>query len=71
VAWLERTQKAFPQNIPPDDFIIVVHLGLDCMEFVPFRLREKVFQGKRYIIPPREPPKTRVSLGGFDWAALP
>jgi hypothetical protein len=53
LAWLERTQNAFPKNIPSDDFIIVVHLGPDCMEFVPFRLREKEFQGKHYIIPLR------------------
>jgi len=69
LGWLERTQNAFPRDIPSDDFIIVVHLGPDCMEFVPLRLREKELQGKRYVIPLREPPKIRVPLAGCDWAA--
>jgi len=69
LSWLERTQNAFSKGIPADDFIIVVHLGPDCMEFVPFRLREKEFQGRRYVIPLREPPKVRVVLGGCDWTA--
>jgi len=71
LAWLEHTQDALPEDIPLDDFIIVVHLGPDCMEFVPFRLRERLFQGKRYVVPLREPPtpKIRVTLSGCDWAA--
>jgi hypothetical protein len=70
LAWLERTQNAFPQqDIPTDDFILVAHLGPDCMEFVPFRLRKKECQGRHYVIPLREPPKVKVVLGGCDWAA--
>src|SRR5713101_945252 len=71
LAWLEHTQDALLGDIPPDDMIIVVHLGPDCMEFVPFRLREIAFQGKRYVVPLREPPalKIRVTLSGCDWAA--
>lgn len=69
LAWLERTQNILPKDIPADDFILVVHLGPDCMEFVPFRLREREFQGKRYVIPLREPPKVRIALGGCDWVA--
>ena len=71
LAWLERTQDALPANLPQDDFIVVVHLGPDCLEFVPFRLRERQFQGKRYVVPLREPPtpNSRVTLSGCDWAA--
>jgi hypothetical protein len=69
LAWLERIQEALPTNIPQDDFIVVVHLGPDCLEFVPFRLRERQFQGKRYVVPLREPPKMRVALSGCDWVA--
>jgi hypothetical protein len=47
----------------------VIHLGPDCLEFVAFRLREREFQGRRYVIPLREPPKVRVALGGCDWDA--
>ena len=39
------------------------------MEFVPFRLRKREFQGKRYVVPLREPPKIRVTLSGCDWTA--
>lgn len=71
LAWLEHTQDALPGDIPPEDFILVVHLGPDCIEFVPLRLRERLFQGKRYVVPLREPPTSeiRVTLSGCDWAA--
>ena len=55
LAWLEHTQDALLGDIPPDDFIIVVHLGPDCMEFVPFRLKRSP-RDKRYVVPLREPP---------------
>ena len=70
LAWLEKTQDHFPaQALQPDDLLLVVHVGPDCVEVVPLRLREREFEGRRYIVPLREPPRRPIPLSGCDWAA--
>ncbi|TLD40996.1 MAG: hypothetical protein JETT_2724 [Candidatus Jettenia ecosi] len=67
LAWLDKVQEQFEKPIPPEDFILVVHVGPDCIEFTTFRLRERVYNNKRFVIPLREQPKVEISLCGIDW----
>lgn len=67
LAWLEKVQDQFEEAIPEDDFILVVHVGPDCIEFTTFRLRKKYHNGKRFVVPLREQPKVEISLCGCDW----
>ena len=67
LAWLDKVQ--FPKTISNEDFILIVHIGPDSVEFVTLRLREIVHGGKRYIVPVRETPHNKYSLCGCDWAA--
>lgn len=63
LAWLEKVQDQFEKPVHPEDFILVVHIGSDCIEFTTFRLRED----KGFIVPLREQPKVEISLCGIDW----
>jgi len=69
LAWLNRVQDQFPASVKKEDFILVVHIGPDCVEFATFRLREKKCGNRRFIIPLREPPKDEYVLCGCDWVA--
>lgn len=68
LAWLDKVQKDF-EAIGKDDFILVVYVGADAVELTCFKLRTRFYDGIRYIIPLREPPKKNVKYGGYDWAA--
>lgn len=67
LAWLDKVQEQFGKPIPQEDFILVVHVGPDCIEFTTFRLREREYNNKRFVIPLREQPKVEISLCGIDW----
>ena len=67
LAWLDKVQV--PENISNDDFILVVHIGPDSVEFVTLRLRKIVHGSKRYVVPVRETLHNKYSLCGCDWAA--
>ncbi|MFC1491756.1 hypothetical protein ACFLQ0_04120 [Nitrospinota bacterium] len=66
--WLNNVQDALPKP-GADDFLFVVYLGADSIEFTTFRLREQVVEGKRYILPIRERPGIPLGANGLDWAA--
>ncbi|TWU53213.1 hypothetical protein B188_11780 [Candidatus Brocadiaceae bacterium B188] len=68
LVWLDKVQDQFEKPIPPEDFILVAHVGPDCIEFTTFRLREREYNNKRFVIPLREEPKVEISLCGCDWA---
>ncbi len=67
LAWLDKVQDQFEKPIPQNDFILVVHIGSDCIEFTTFRLREREYNNKRFLVPLREQPKVEVPLCGSDW----
>lgn len=67
LAWLDKVQDQFGKSIHPEDFILVAHIGPDCVEFTTFRLRERVYNNKRFVISLREQPKVELSLCGCDW----
>ena len=67
IAWLDKVH--IPENISKEDFILVIHIGPDCIEFVTLRLREIMHKDKRYIVPVRETQYNKYSLCGCDWAA--
>ena len=67
LAWLDNVQDQFEKSIPEEDFILVVHVGPDCIEFTTFRVRERKYNNKRFVIPLREQPKIEISLCGSDW----
>ena len=67
LAWLDKVQDKFERAISKEDFILVVHIGPDCFEFTTFRLREREYNNKRFVIPLREQPKIEISLCGCDW----
>ncbi|MEW6218785.1 MAG: hypothetical protein AB1634_04525 [Thermodesulfobacteriota bacterium] len=52
----------------PDDFLLVLYLGPDAIECVPFKLRVcQNQQGVDFIVPRRERPREISSLAGYDW----
>jgi len=69
LSWLDKVQNELPPRLGKNDFIIVIHLGPESFEIVPFRLKEKVFKGKRYVVPQRDVPKKELitSICGWDW----
>jgi hypothetical protein len=69
LSWLDKTQHDFPDGVHENDFIIVIHIGTDSIELIPFKLRERVFKGSRYIIPLREVVNNPIKVAGFDLAA--
>jgi|GEM_PF-3506148 len=68
LAWLDKVQGMF-HNLNKNDFILVIHIGPDGIEFVVFEMREKTVNGKIFILPLRKPSKHVTSLSGCDWAA--
>lgn len=67
LTWLSKVQDKFSHPINKEDFILVVHIGPDCIEFTTFRLREKKYEDRCFVIPLRELPQVVFSISGCDW----
>lgn len=65
MAWLE---EAKPINLLQDDFILVIYLGPDGMEFTTFGLREETHVGQRFVLPVRNRPARAPLPPGWEWA---
>jgi len=68
LTWLDKVQDQLPDP-GKGDTLIVIYLGPDGIEFVPFLLRVRYAEGRRYIIPLRRRPGTLLQWNGLDWAA--
>jgi hypothetical protein len=64
MAWLDAAK---PTNLGQDDFMLVIYLGPDGMEFTTFGLREKTHNGRPYVLPvptrPPSPASARMGMG--------
>lgn len=67
--WLDSVQKDLKVAGRNSEFILVVHVGPDAIEFASFYLREKEYKNKRFITPLRKYEQRKCTLCGCDWAA--
>lgn len=65
MAWLDAAK---PTNLGQDDFMLVIYLGPDGMEFTTFGLREKTHNGRPYVLPVRTRPPRAPLPPGWEWA---
>ena len=65
MAWLEEVRL---MDVAPADWMLVVYLGPDAIEFTPFGLRS-VTQGRRdFVLPVRNRPRLAPGPSGAEWA---
>ncbi len=65
MTWLDASK---PTNLEQDDFILVIYLGPDGMDFTTFGLREKKHKGQKYVLPVRNRPSRAPLPPGWEWA---
>lgn len=65
MAWLSQAQ---PTDLATDDYMLVVYLGPDAMEFSTFGLREETSDGRRFVLPVRNRPSRAPLPAGWEWA---
>ncbi|RJR23659.1 MAG: hypothetical protein C4582_05350 [Desulfobacteraceae bacterium] len=72
LAWLEEAggdMKKVVVERNPEDFFIVLYLGVDSIECASFRIKIRADKkGLYYVVPRRERPKGISPLAGYDWA---
>ncbi len=67
-AAMEWLDKAMPEDLETGDWMLVVYIGPDGMDFMTFELREEVFGGNRFILPVRNRPRHSPGPAGWQWA---
>lgn len=65
MTWLDASK---PTNLEQDDFILVIYLGPDGMDFTTFGLREEMHNGRTYVLPVRNRPSRAPLPPGWEWA---
>ena len=65
MTWLDASK---PANLEQDDFILVIYLGPDGMDFTTFSLREVEVNGQTYVLPVRNRPSRAPLPPGWEWA---
>jgi hypothetical protein len=65
MAWLDLAQ---PTDLAADDYMLVIYMGPDAMEFSTFGLREEMTQGRRFVLPVRNRPSRAPLPPGWEWA---
>ncbi|NCC84890.1 MAG: hypothetical protein EOM03_12300 [Clostridia bacterium] len=65
MAWLDQ---ASPTDLATEDYMLVIYMGPDAMEFSTFGLREEMAHGKRFVLPVRNRPSRAPLPAGWEWA---
>jgi len=65
MAWLDLAQ---PTDLAVDDYMLVIYIGPDAMEFCTFGLREEIVKGRRFVLPVRNRPSRAPLPAGWEWA---
>ncbi|WP_174405365.1 hypothetical protein [Desulfovibrio subterraneus] len=65
MTWLDAAK---PTNLEQDDFLLVIYLGPDGMDFTTFGLREEKCNGRTYVLPVRNRPSRAPLPPGWEWA---
>ncbi|WP_207260591.1 hypothetical protein [Desulfovibrio sp. Huiquan2017] len=65
MAWLDLAR---PADLTDDDFMLVIYMGPDGMEFTTFGLKEEVCKGQRFVLPVRNRPLHGPLPAGWEWA---
>jgi len=68
LAWLDQVQDTFG-DVTEGDWMGVVYVGVDGIEFTAFKLRKQEYNGTSFIIPVRERPQEGAGPNGADWVA--
>ncbi len=68
LAWLDQVQDTFG-DVTEVDWMGVVYVGVDGIEFTAFKLRKQEYNGTSFIIPVRERPQEGAGPNGADWVA--
>ncbi|WP_029895516.1 hypothetical protein [Desulfohalovibrio reitneri] len=67
MAWLDAAK---PRDLRQGDFMLVIYLGPDGMEFTTFELREETQDGQRFVLPVRNRPVRAPLPPGWEWACV-
>jgi hypothetical protein len=65
MAWLDQAR---PTHLATDDYMLVIYMGPDAMEFSTFSLREEMAHGTRFVLPVRNRPSSAPLPAGWEWA---
>jgi len=68
LAWLDRVQDSFG-GVNDGDWMGVIYVGVDSIEFTALGLREQFHEGKSFVIPVRERPWEDPGPNAADWIA--